>query len=185
VCAALAPVSGVRRACATGAAGVVAELATHLATCVAQHRASGRVAVAVRVAGRVAFRVYDLGTHCGLLRVLDGAPDEEPTDGGRSADAGAVLSFDADGGRFAAYHPASGALRFWVLGAGGAGWRAARGQPPARYCRVANAATAQAMRARGNKPLLRLDWVLGIGAGVALLNAEDGARLCFLPVVGP
>jgi hypothetical protein len=183
VCAALAPTGGGgRRGCATGAVGVVAELATHLATCVAHHRGSGRVAVAVRVAGRVSFRVYDLGAHCGLLRVLDGAPDEEALE--RAGDAGAVLSFDADGGRFAAYHPATGALRFWVLGAGGAGWRAARGQPPARFCRVANAATALALKARGSKPLLRLDWVLGISAGVALLNAEDGARLCFLPVIG-
>jgi hypothetical protein len=65
----------------------VAELATHLASCVAHHRGSGRVAVAVRVAGRVGFRVYDLGAHCGLLRVLDGSADE-----GAAGDAGAVPS---------------------------------------------------------------------------------------------
>jgi hypothetical protein len=111
--------------------------------------------------------------------VLDGAADE-----GAAGDAGAVLSFDANGGRFAAYHPASRALRFWTLGPGGAGWRAARGQPPARACRVANAATAAALKAHGSKPLLKLDWVLGAGGGVALLSAEDNSRLGFLPVVG-
>jgi hypothetical protein len=193
VCAALAPSSaGTRRTCATGAVGVVAELAAHLPHCVAHHRASQRVAVVVHASSRVAIRVYDLGAHSGLLRLLEGSADEALVDG-RAADAGAALSFDADGGRLAAYHPACGALRFWVLGGAGAGstWRGghSRGLQPARACRVADAwgvaapgAPGGGERARARS--FRLDWSLGVGGGVALSRGDNGAPMTFLPVVG-
>jgi hypothetical protein len=193
VCAALAPSSaGARRTCATGAVGVVAELAAHLPHCVAHHRASGRVAVVVHAAARIAIRVYDLGAHAGLLRLLEGSANEALVDG-RAADAGAALSFDADGGRLAAYHPACGALRFWVLGGAGAGstWRGghSRGLQPARACRVADAwgvgapgAASGGERARARA--FRLDWTLGVGGGVALSRGDNGAPMTFLPVVG-
>jgi len=170
-----APVTGSRRACATGATGALAELCARLPAYVAHHRGSGRIAVAPThgSAGAPLVHVFEL-PH-GLLRVLEAAPGEPV--GGECA----ALSLDADGARVAAYHAAAGMLRFWVIGApGSAAWRASRGLPPARSCTVTQ---RQQPGVRGTK--FRLEFVSGIGAGVALLTNADTTPVCFLPVVGP
>lgn len=186
VCAAGAPAAGgSRRTCATVAVGLVAELALHLPGAVAYARAPGRVAVAVHApGGRLGFRVYDLGPHGGVVRHLEASPDE-PALPGRAGDVGAVLRFDTDASRLAAYHPAVAALRFWTLGGAASGWRqAGRGLQPARACRVAETeAPTGAASPSSRAAAYRLEWIYGIGAGLALLHASDGSRAAFLPVI--
>jgi len=166
-----------RRSCAAGAAGFLAELQLRCPAVAAQHRVSGRMAVAVPAGpgqARPLLRLYDTGASgapaAGLLRVLEGDAEHEAGDC-------AALAFDADGGRLASYHALGGGcgvLRFWVLGAQpGTAWRFSRGLAPARACAVEGTAAASER--------LRLEWVLGHGSGVKLLDAER--QLAFLSVV--
>ena len=176
ICGACTPgPSGARRACATGANGALAEFAARLPAYVAHHRGSGRVAVAPTHGASAAPLVHVFELPHGLVRILDAGPGEPV--GGECA----ALSIDGDGARVAAYHAASGMLRFWVLGPpGAAAWRAARGLPPARACAV-----PRLPQTAGGRPKFRLEWVSGLGAaaGVALLTATDPNPVCFLPVV--